>query len=1017
MTLPKSELSLKVLNLSSNKLKERAVDALASLFESGRLLHLQELDLSRNPGSNSDASLATLTKTMQMGHLPELKKFSWRGNGLGIAGAQAVARAYSENDALTTDIDIDRDEVDYPLVLAIDKYMKRNERLVALRNKLDEEFQVLVPLSSAKSFLCGYPDVGKTRLRKTLKRDIGFWTRFMWETRSKKEPRTRGIELTRIQDTEKFTLIFWDLAGQEEFHVLHGTFLADLGFAGGKATTFVLVFKAEFEVNVQAKLIYWLKFVTSSSDRHVKRQVIIVLNCFDGKTCVESDRRYWMSLIENVAASFTDLLYIHPPPFIIDVRVAASVQPLKDYLFSEARSLLEDVKVPKGCFNLHEDLKVWSEGENEGDIPIFSWQAFEEAWEVKHKIKDVKNLRICASYLHEIGEIMFFDRKESAEPVVGNHSIVVLDPQWFCKKVVGELLLPKHMLEGRKAIQVNADGSISRIRFQALFEHSLPNGTQSDDVISMLEQVGLCYRKTREEIIIPALIPEDDYKLIEWEGKGLDGVIGRCLAAEDTDRSAIPLVLFRRLQVELAQDLSLGGRADSEYSAGRSYSSFKLGEVLVLVQFDVDHKDPSDDRIDILAKSVLNGNSKDVSSSKVNCVCKIMHKLETLCATCCPGLRYDIKVIQPWTAAERTPKMVERQLMSLTEVKALMVEGNTYSGWMLRDHPLELKTFLSETELKEVMRGAEQAYAECKYCAVRLGLLTENSLHKLEVSQQDNCSKLKHLVTRRAVQDDGRLTRQYVEKSHHELLLEIRQKQHVLVGHIQSQLEFSYEERQRSVPRYIFLCRKQGKSNPWISLKEAFDQSFELHFLCEARVDDGFVHEVEGQEGIQLRKPKEWLVKISPWLRRSLCVAIMVGKTVGNVYLPGVFNFIPDLNYLQNDGEGLSKAMDTAAAMMLEEDKELNEVQGDDRNYGTAAAPVDLTERMIAEGVVKDLIRELGEATFRKKIGLRKVLLRATPATDAGSSSQAQSSGAQSSVRWICHSCCKSYGERARAIT
>ncbi|CAM6092248.1 unnamed protein product [Calypogeia fissa] len=146
-------------------------------------------------------------------------------------------------------------------------------------------------------------------------------------------------------------------------------------------------------------------------------------------------------------------------------------------------------------------------------------------------------------------------------------------------------------------------------------------------------------------------------------------------------------------------------------------------------------------------------------------------------------------------------------------------------------------------------------------------------------------------------------------------------------------------------------------------------------------------------------------------------VAVMVGKTVGNIYLPGVFNFIPDLNHLQNDGDSLSKAVDTAAAMMLEEDKELNQVQGDNRNYGTAAAPVDLTERMIAEGVVKDLIRELGEATVNKKIGLRKVLLRATPQSDAGSPSQAQSSEAQSSVRWICHGCCKSYGERARVIT
>ncbi|CAM6098949.1 unnamed protein product [Calypogeia fissa] len=220
-----------------------------------------------------------------MGHLPKLKKLGWRGNGLGTAGAQAVARAYIENGALTTEIDIDRYWVNGSIVLEIDNYQKRNEQLVALRDKLDEEFKVLVPLSSAKIFLCGYPEVGKTTLRKTLRRDIGFRTRFMWETRPKKEPRTRGIELSEIQDKDDIKLIFWDLAGQEEFHVLHGTFLADLGLAGGKATTFVLVFKATFEANVQAQLVYWLKFVASSSARHVKRQVIIVLRLTGDTGC------------------------------------------------------------------------------------------------------------------------------------------------------------------------------------------------------------------------------------------------------------------------------------------------------------------------------------------------------------------------------------------------------------------------------------------------------------------------------------------------------------------------------------------------------------------------------------------------------------------------------------------------------------------------------------------------------------------------------------------------------------
>ncbi|CAM6106038.1 unnamed protein product [Calypogeia fissa] len=130
-------------------------------------------------------------------------------------------------------------------------------------------------------------------------------------------------------------------------------------------------------------------------------------------------------------------------------------------------------------------------------------------------------------------------------------------------------------------------------------------------------------------------------------------------------------------------------------------------------------------------------------------------------------------------------------------------------------------------------------------------------------------------------------------------------------------------------------------------------------------------------------------------------VAVIVGKTVGNIHLAGVFRFIPALNYLPYDGKGLSQAVDTAAAMMLEEDEALNDqVQGVHRNYGTAAAPMDLRKRMIAEGVMKDLICELGEAVFKKQIGLRKVLLRRTAHSHVGSSAtQAQSVEAQSEAQ------------------
>ncbi|CAM6118980.1 unnamed protein product [Calypogeia fissa] len=729
---PGIRLALWRLDLHDNSLNSEAVDALVYLANSDRLPRLQELDLSMNKGMGL-TSFVSLKETIETGHLPGLDRLKWEKNPDVDAVAKAIAQACLEHESLTATFDIDWHLVsDLSLRTKVDEYRGKNMRLTDLKQKHKEELQDVVSLNCAKVFLCGYPLVGKTTLRRTLiKSQESKWTKLIGGRRSatSPEPRTKGIELSSLMAIEKdlqlasttsthqleekktpMELVLWDLAGQEEFHVLHGIFLADLGFAGGRATTFILVLKSTYEGSVtDKKLCYWLKFVASSSQKFVRRHVVIVLNCFE--KCKNSEETLWKGLIKHYEHMFIDLLDICLVPFIVDVRSTASVQPLKDHLFDHARWLLEMVKVPRLCLDLQEELRTFQQGENSNHRPILSWEAFEKALKLKRKGNQLSGeaLKAATLYLHEMGRIIYFDEKKSARQGPEKRSVVVPDPEWFCRRVVGDLLVPKEMSDRGFSTTVSADGSIPIIRFQVFFEDQLEQGTRTEDVISMLELVGLCFKQGTDKIVIPALIQQDDYNAIDWEGKGFYWVMGRCLATEEHGRSSIPMTLFRRLQVVLAQDMDFGGRGDSHYRAGKSFSSFFVGQLLVMVQVDDNHSVPTDDRIDILVRSMIPGDATDArlaqatSLAQATCIDEIMEKLERLCVACCPGLLYDIKVIKPWTTSEKTPDMVDRKLMSLREMKSLLIQGHKYLSWQVHGNPVQLQSFLSERELNEVL--------------------------------------------------------------------------------------------------------------------------------------------------------------------------------------------------------------------------------------------------------------------------------------------------------------------------
>ncbi|CAM6086945.1 unnamed protein product [Calypogeia fissa] len=1118
MNGPSTRLALKKLDLRDNLLRNSAVDALLTLAYFDMLPQLQTLNLGMNKGLDLLA-FNSLTETLRKGQLCRLQTLSLVGIPVGNVAVEAIVDAYIENEDLTVVFDIDWIQVSDPaLKTNVDQYRERNIRLRTLKEEHKDVLEEVVPLTSAKIFLCGFPGVGKTTLR-------GALTQCPLETPAP----TRGIELSQLEERQ-LTLTLWDLAGQEDYHVLHGTFFADLGLSSGRATIFVLVLRAHFKkaAKVEKDLLYWLRFIATSSRKHVKRHVVIVLNCFDGQQCAMHHMNLWTALIRGNKELFQDLLDIHLVPFSVDVRFPTAVQPLKDYLVGQAQTLLENVTVPKVCFQLQEELKRWHQDDRNSHLPIMTWETFEKLVNLKQKenLLSERQLKAAALYLHEIGGIIYFDQKATTKPGSNNRSVVVVHPEWFCRQVVGELLLPEEMLEdGCTLIQCDS-GSIRTDWFEACFQHLLVEGIQSDDVVCMLERVGLCYRKGTKEIMVPALIKEDDGCLKDWDDEGCQLVIGRSLSREDYERTAIPITLFRQLQVELAQDTNFGGREDSEYRAGKYYSSFKVGEFSFLIQVDANSLNPSDDRIDILAKTV---DVKSGSLSQVEGVCEIIEKLQVLCFACCPGLRYDIKVIKPWTATQETPEITERQLLSLRKIKVLLLQGQHYSSWRVNGNAVELQTFLSKAEMKALLEinvgmktgidegtddadfleeaveeveridyyynsdsedsedpndsldgveGSEitdvlsQGVEEIENADVEsydIGeLFAEDSFPIVKEAEEENCSNAlsvgketaftdlhnkdhQGLTTKffdarfqevkdmifdvrshldNAVHSEGNLTRRHVDVGNKKLFLLTEERNNELLLYIQAHYSFSIAEKEKSVPRFLFLKRKDS-SGFWTSFKDTvkapFRKYYRLHFLCESQFTDGNVHWVRDQEGLKLCKNtlvNEWLKDVEPWVRWSYYVVTVLAQIVLTVLVPGTAGAIPSISTCTEEH---NRARDTAVKLLQDRDekiyhrnvgpaKELTDgkeriAEGDGKVL-TSDHLTDVNMKLIAKAVINDLIRDLGMSTFLRGTRLRRVLLKATPQHDVGCSQQT------GSVLWICVDCLHEYGEeRATDIT
>ncbi|OAE24332.1 hypothetical protein AXG93_2829s1000 [Marchantia polymorpha subsp. ruderalis] len=280
---------LETLCLESNSFTDVATASLAQAMKKRKLVNIRKIRVHGRNMISNQGIVALSTVLSDSTCVPKLDTLDFgEDKTLDLIGAKALRDAYRQNPNLTVFVNVSWPDES----LKIQMQEQRVNNMRAEELKLEDEEQVVPRM--AKVFLCGYEKVGKTTLRRSMERNLlkSFIT---WERRPKfhEEPRTRGIELSEASGEagtaeEELTLILWELAGQQEFHVMHGALLSDLGLASGKATTFVLVFRADLvklpeAAKSERELRYWLRFIAAGSAKGIKRHLVLALNCINSR--------------------------------------------------------------------------------------------------------------------------------------------------------------------------------------------------------------------------------------------------------------------------------------------------------------------------------------------------------------------------------------------------------------------------------------------------------------------------------------------------------------------------------------------------------------------------------------------------------------------------------------------------------------------------------------------------------------------------------------------------------------
>ena len=400
----------------------------------------------------------------------------------------------------------------------------------------------ITSIDQIKVYFCGQPEAGKTTLSRSL---VNKRTKLSDEQNSLKL-RTRGIDVMHVQMPSGAPCVFWDFAGQADYHVHHDIFMSS------DASLYVVLVDARASQSErEAHATYWLQYILTQCSPTSKPNVLLLDTHIDevdeaqfAEYSIEVHLGLLFLQLTEVFEGYVNFIRPDITPInclVADTESIVTVRAEIEDFHAHFKESVES-KAPLICKQIMEILSPLRNKRTH----FLTWYQFTKT--VAPVSTDQRLLKSAVRYLHTIGDLYYSSRRPLDD-------IIIIDLPWLCHEVLGWIFCPPDMLQAHNMAKMAAFRALAEAGPVA--QKDIPivhffEGTQVRTV-DVLEHFDLCTPVAVEEQIcylFPSLLSSDAPR-DSWMADAAFGVHTglRFVCASATHM--IPPGLFSRLQIHI----------------------------------------------------------------------------------------------------------------------------------------------------------------------------------------------------------------------------------------------------------------------------------------------------------------------------------------------------------------------------------------------------------------------------------------------------------------------------------
>ncbi len=268
----------------------------------------------------------------------------------------------------------------------------------------------------------------------------------------------------KIQESRKYLLHFWDFAGQKRYLPTHVFFFSE-------RSVYILVTDNRYE---SRDLRYWLHLVGQIAG---KSKVILIVNKKDGKPSSLD--------VEDLKSDFK---HLDITAFESDIKANEKRAQMINEVLHHAKTLKHiGETVPAYWVAVRNALTQWSS-------KTMTKKEFYQLCN-KNGIQEEEDIKVLASYFHEIGVFLFYQEKNFDSRL---SNIVFLDKNWTLDAVY-------KVLDAKSVVDEN--GRFTSKQAQKLWSDDCYSEIKGE-LLELLQEFGLVYPLGDNEYIVPEHLPQ-----------------------------------------------------------------------------------------------------------------------------------------------------------------------------------------------------------------------------------------------------------------------------------------------------------------------------------------------------------------------------------------------------------------------------------------------------------------------------------------------------------------------------